>query len=218
MPFSSPLRPATRPRGAPCSSERARACRPGPSPHRAGRLPAKGEQGPAANAPRGAFLRRFSAENDTEATPMRHRFGPKRHSNRRDGEKARWRRRLAVAHRCTEVAHAVHSPAREGVINLLDASAASGIPARDPARFHDRSAAFRTAMRSLSLARRVSGPARSRSKEASWLMKFLERGTLGVCSAESAPARGAPGRGGGGRPVGGAQSQTNPRNQPKSTS
>jgi hypothetical protein len=39
----------------------------------------------------------FSAENDAEATPMRHRFGQKRRPNRRDGEKARWRRRLAVA-------------------------------------------------------------------------------------------------------------------------
>ena len=43
---------------------------------------------------------------------MRHRFCPKQRSNGDDGEKARQRRRLSVAHPCTEVAHGVHSPAR----------------------------------------------------------------------------------------------------------
>ena len=45
--------------------------------------------GSGVNAPCGAFLRRFLAESDAEATPMRHRFGPKRRSNRDDAEKAR---------------------------------------------------------------------------------------------------------------------------------
>jgi len=46
------------------------------------------------NATPGAFLRHFRPQNDAETTPMRHRFGPKRQSNRGDGEKARGRRRL----------------------------------------------------------------------------------------------------------------------------
>ena len=49
-----------------------------------------------------------------KATPMRHRFGPKRRSNRDDAEKARWYRNLPVAHPCTKVTHAVHSPPRRG--------------------------------------------------------------------------------------------------------
>ena len=96
------------------------------------------------DAPHGAFLRRLLAESDAETTAMRHRFGPKRRSNPRDGEKARWRRRLAVAHRCTGVAHPVHSPAREWCHEPLRRFGGRDIPARDPATFHDRSAAFRT--------------------------------------------------------------------------
>lgn len=54
----------------------------------------------------GAFL----AESDAEATPMRHRFGPKRRPFRYDAEKARCYSRLPIAHPCTKVTHAVHSP------------------------------------------------------------------------------------------------------------
>jgi hypothetical protein len=50
-------------------------------------------------------LRHFLAQKGAGISPMRHCFGPKRRSNRRDGEKARWRRGLGVAHQCTEVAH-----------------------------------------------------------------------------------------------------------------
>jgi hypothetical protein len=34
---------------------------------------------PKANAPHGAFLRHFLAQNEAEIGPMRHRFGPMRH-------------------------------------------------------------------------------------------------------------------------------------------
>jgi hypothetical protein len=52
-------------------------------------------------------------KKDAEITALRRCFGPKRWSDRRDGEKARWRKRLPVAHQCTEVAHGVHSPRGE---------------------------------------------------------------------------------------------------------
>jgi hypothetical protein len=52
-----------------------------------------------------AFVRHFSAQKGAGVAAMRHCFGPKRRANRRDGEKACWRRGLGVAHQCTEVAH-----------------------------------------------------------------------------------------------------------------
>jgi hypothetical protein len=48
-----------------------------------------------ANATSGAFLRHFSPQNDAEATPMRHGFGQKRHSNPGDDKKTPGRKRLA---------------------------------------------------------------------------------------------------------------------------
>jgi hypothetical protein len=49
------------------------------------------------------------AESDAETTPMRHHFGPNDGRIAVTEKKARPRRPLAVAHRCTEVAHAVRS-------------------------------------------------------------------------------------------------------------
>ena len=54
------------------------------------------------------FCVAFLAQSDAEATPMRHRFGPKRRPLRDDAEKARWYRGLSTAHPCTKVTHAVH--------------------------------------------------------------------------------------------------------------
>jgi hypothetical protein len=60
------------------------------------------------------FCVAFLAESDAEATPMRHDFGPKRRSVRRDAKKASSRKRLPVAHQCTKVTHGVHSLHRSG--------------------------------------------------------------------------------------------------------
>jgi hypothetical protein len=56
-------------------------------------------------------LRHFLGQSGAGIVAMRHCFGPKRRSDRRDGDKACWRRRLRIAQLCTKVAHAVHSPA-----------------------------------------------------------------------------------------------------------
>ena len=65
-----------------------------------------------ADAPGGAFLRHFLAQKGTGIAAMRHCFGPKRRSNRRDGEKTCWRSRLGVAYLCTKWRMVTHRGTR----------------------------------------------------------------------------------------------------------
>jgi hypothetical protein len=50
----------------------------------------------------------FRAGNDAKASPMRHRFGPKRRRNPDDGQKPRFYRCLSETRPGTEVTHGVH--------------------------------------------------------------------------------------------------------------
>jgi hypothetical protein len=65
---------------------------------------------------------RFGPETTPNASPMRHRFRPKRRRNPDDGQKPRFYRCLSEERSCTEVTHGVHfapGPCRPAIVEAV---------------------------------------------------------------------------------------------------
>ena len=115
------------------------------------RSPRQTSAGPEAWGPSARGMRQvahvcdaFGAQNDAEATPMRHGFGPKRRSLRHAGEKTCCRKGLDVARRARKWRMVCTCQAEPRRLGMIFASSAPPLLAYFPMQCYNRSCRTRT--------------------------------------------------------------------------